>query len=213
MGWLWLAVFGASAMALLALLGVNRALWSFAGAALMLGAAGYAWQGSPTLPGTPAIARDSTPPDDQTITALRDDMLGRFTLDGAYLIASDAMIARGDDRAGVQVLLGGIGKIPASYALWTALGTAYARHDGGQVSPAARFAFEHAHRLAPDSVAPPFFLGLAYVRAGDYAAARPWWARALAIAPPRISYRREIAIRLAILDRLIATQQAGADAR
>lgn len=213
MGWLWLALLGAGAMALLAVMGIGRALWSFAGAALMLGAAGYAWQGMPALRGTSAVPRDTAPADDPAMTVLRDDMLGRFTLDGAYLIASDAMIARGDDRAGVRVLLGGIGKIPASYALWTALGTAYARHDGGQVSPAARFAFDQAGRLAPTSPAPPFFLGLAYVRAGNFVAARPRWARALAIAPQRISYRREIAIRLALLDRLIAMRQAAPVAR
>ncbi|HEX8486298.1 hypothetical protein [Sphingomonas sp.] len=212
MGWLWLLLLAAVAMGMLALLGVNRRLWSFAGAALMLGGAGYALQGSPALVGRTAVAGAAAVPDDPAMIALRDDMYDRFTLDGAYLIASDAMIARGDDRSAVRVLLGGIGKIPRSAALWTALGSAYARHDGGQVSPAARFAFEQARRLAPTSPAPPFFQGLAHVREGDLAAARPLWARALALSPPKRSYRQGIALRLAILDRLIEMQKAGQDA-
>lgn len=208
MGWLWLVLFGAGAMALLAVLGVGRALWSFAGAALMLGATGYALQGSPTLAGKSADPRDLAAPDEPEMITLRDDMLGRFTLDGAYLIAADAMTTRGDDRTAVQVLLGGIAKIPDSYALWTALGTAYARHDGGQVSPAARLAFDQARRIAPQAAAPVFFEGLAYARAGDLDATRRYWIKALALTPPRVSYRRDIAMRLVLLDRFIAMQRS-----
>jgi hypothetical protein len=209
MGWVWLALLGAAAMGLLVLLGVGRPLWSFVGAALMLGAAGYARQGSPTLGGSTPDRRAAIVRDDPDVVRLRDAMLERFTLDAAYLIASDAMAARGDDRSAIRVLLGGIGKLPKSFALWTALGTAYARHDGGQVSPAARFAFAQATRLAPAHPAPVFFEGLAQVRAGDFAAARPLWVRALALTPVRVSYRGDIAFRLALLDRLLAMQQAG----
>lgn len=210
MSWLWLALFGAGAMTLLAALGVRRSLWSFAGAALMLGATGYALQGSPALAGKSADTHDLAVPDDPEMIRLRDDMLGRFTLDGAYLIAADAMTARGNDRVAVQVLLGGIAKIPDSYALWTALGTAYARHDGGQVSPAARFAFDQARRLAPQAAAPLFFEGLAHARSGDLDVTRRYWIKALALTPPRVSYRRDIALRLMLLDRFIAMQQGGA---
>ena len=213
MGWVWLAVLGAAAMAMLVALGVRRPLWSFVGAALMLGAAGYAWQGSPGLGGSTPDPRAATPPDDPDTVRLRDAMLERFTLDAAYLIASDAMGARGDDRSAIRVLLGGISKIPKSFALWAALGTAYARHDGGQVSPAARFAFAQARRLAPAHPAPVFFEGLAHVRAGDLAAARPLWARALAVTPVGVSYRGDIAFRLALLDRLLVMQQAGPSQR
>ena len=54
MGWLALLLIGAGSFALLVALRVDRLLWSFAGAALMLGATGYALQGSPTLPGKAA---------------------------------------------------------------------------------------------------------------------------------------------------------------
>src|SRR3546814_6776767 len=51
MGWVWLIVIGAAAAGALALLGVGRGLWSLVGAALMLGATGYALQGRPDEPG------------------------------------------------------------------------------------------------------------------------------------------------------------------
>jgi cytochrome c-type biogenesis protein CcmH/NrfG len=203
MGFGWLLLFGGAAMGALVRLGLPRVAWSFAGAALMLGATGYALQGRPFQPGHPAAGAATGREDDPALTDLRDKMLGRYTLDAAYLVAADAMARGGDRRAAVQVLLGGIRKLPRSLVLWTALGTAYAEHDR-QVSPPARFAFEQAARLAPTHPAPPFFLGLAMVRAGDPAAARPLWARAMALSPAGVSYRRDIAVRLALLDRYLA---------
>lgn len=210
MGLLVLALVGAAVLALLWRLGVARPLWSFVGAALMLGGAGYALQGRPTLAGQAARPATETIGVDPELTELRQAMFGRFTSDDAYLIAADAMTRAGEPRAAVQAILGGLRKIPGSIALWTGLGTTLAAHDGGQVSAPALFAFEQAARLAPRHPAPPFFLGLAYVRAGELAKARPHWARALALTPADLSYRDDIALRLALLDRVIALQEAGA---
>jgi len=204
MGWITLVMLGGAAMALLIWLKVDRALWSLSGAALMLGATGYALQGRPTLAASAPVPTVEATGDDATLIELREEMLGRFTGDGAYLIAADAMTRSGDPRAAVQVIIGGIRAIPTSVLLWTGLGTALAAHDGGQVSPPALFAFQQATRLSPHHPAPPFFEGLAYVRAGNFAAARPLWARALRLTPPGLSYRKEIAVRLALLDRYLA---------
>ena len=203
-GWLALAVIGGGAMLLLIWLKLGRALWSLAGAALMLGATGYALQGRPGEEGHPATPTAQSQADDPGLIALRDQMLGRFSGDGAYLVAADAMTRAGDQHAAVQVILGGIRAIPESVLLWTGLGNALAAHDGNQVSPPALFAFQQAARLSPKHPAPPFFLGLAYVRAGNLGAARPLWARALALTPPGAAYRKDIAVRLALLDRYFA---------
>jgi cytochrome c-type biogenesis protein CcmH/NrfG len=106
----------------------------------------------------------------------------------------------------VRAILGGLNRYPQSLMLWTGLGTALATHDGNVVSPPALFAFRQAIRIAPEHPAPLFFLGLAYIRANDYPAARQAWAKALALCPERASYRRDIAVRLALLDRLLASQ-------
>ena len=203
MGLVWLAALGLGAMALLIALKAARPLWSLLGAALMLGAVGYALQGSPLQPSRPAAPNPIVAPEDPALLELRDAMFGRYTLDAAYLTAADAMTRTGDSESAVRVLLGGLDRIPRSLALWTALGSAMAAHDGS-LSPPARFAFDQAIRLAPDHPAPPFFLGLAHVRADDYAAARPYWARAAALTPARASYRRDVVLRLALLDRLLA---------
>jgi Flp pilus assembly protein TadD len=206
MGFVWLALLGGAAFGLLVLFRAPRVLWSFLGAGLMLGAAGYALQGSPGLPAKPATGVQLAQEDDPALADLRDRMLGRFSLDAAYLTASDAMARVGDRRAAVRVLLGGINKLPRSLALWTALGTALAAHDR-QMSPAATFAFDQATRLAPEHPAPPFFRGLALVRANDFAGARPYWARAVALSPEGTSYRRDIAVRLQLLDRFLAVRE------
>lgn len=204
MGWVALLLLGGGTFGLLVALRLPRLLWSFAGAALMLGAAGYALQGRPGVPARAAAPRTLIQPQDPSIADLRDQMLNRYGSDAAYLVAADAMTRVGEPKAAVQVLLGGIRSEPRSLSLWTALGNAFAAHDNNQVSPAALFAFQQAARIAPTSPAPPFFLGLARVRAGDFAAARPLWTRALALAPAQASYRRDIAVRLALLDRYLA---------
>ncbi|MEG3085816.1 tetratricopeptide repeat protein [Sphingomonas sp. PB4P5] len=209
MGWAALALIGAAAALLLWRIGLPRGLWSFVGAALMLGAAGYALQGQPSLAGHPVAANAEPLTVDPEMTALRDAMVGRFRADTAYLVAGDAMLRIGNPGYAVNAILGGIRHHPQSMALWTGLGSALATHDGGQVSPTALFAFRRAGKLAPLHPAPPFFLGLAYVRAGQFAEARPYWARALALAPPGISYRPEIQVRLALLDQFLA-ETAGA---
>jgi len=200
MGYFWLAAIGAGAFALLAVLKVNRVLWTMVAAALMLGAAGYAWQGQPGLAGHEASPGLAATPDDSAMLELRDQMLERYTG------AAGAMTRIGDRRAAVQVLLGGLRIAPKSVVMWTGLANALAAHDANQVSPPALFAFQQAMRLAPKHPAPPFFLGLAYVRAGEFATARPYWAKALALTPANISYRGEIATRLALLDRFLAMQ-------
>lgn len=204
MGFVWLGLIGAAAFVTLWRLGLARSIWSMAGAAMMLGATGYAWQGRPMLPGTAAVSRTATAKIDPAAIELREKLLGRFTADTAYLIASDAMARAGEPDAAANVVLGGIRAIPRSYVLWTALGTTLAARDGNQVSPAAQLAFDQAMRLAPKHPAPPFYAGMASIQAGEFERARPYWRHALELSPAGASYRKEIAMRLALLDRMIA---------
>ena len=203
MGWVMLALLGVAAFLGLWLGGVSRSLWSFVGAALMLGAAGYAIQQKASLPGHPVESFAEPIEVEPATTELRDSMLGRFTGDGAYLVAADAMTRSGDTRSAVQAVLGGLAKYPNSLTLWTGLGSAYAQHDG-TVSPAALFAFRHAAHLAPLHPAPPYFLGQAYIQSGQFALARHYWARALALTPPGLSYRNQLADQLKRLDAYLA---------
>lgn len=206
MGWIALIVIGAVVFAALWALGLPRGLWSFAGAGLMLGAAGYALQARPDLPGAPVEAARKAQPDDPMLRDLRSAMFGRFTSDDNYFFASDALIRSGDPERAAKFMLSGVRSSPNDPGLWTWLGVVLAEADGRTVSPAAGVAFRRAIALAPKHPGPRFFYGLAQVRAGQFAAARPLWADALKLTPTGASYRNDIAMRLALLDRFLALQ-------
>ncbi len=211
MGFVWLLVIGIAAAGVLWLLGVGRALWSLAGAALMLGAIGYSWQGRPFLAGSPARP-DAVPGEvEPAMVDLRERLLGRYTADASYFVTADALIRAGDADSAARVMLGGVRALPRSFILWTGLGSMLVARDGDQVSPAALLAFQQAARLAPEHPAPPFYLGLAYARSGDFVRARALWRRALSLCPPEASYRKDIALLLAIIAGSLANAQAGTE--
>lgn len=204
MGWLTLLLLSGAAMALLVVLGLRKPLWSLAAAAVMLGATGYAFQGSPDVPAQVAQPQLAAEPTDPGLIALRDRMLGKGTAQAAYVVAADALARAGAKRQAVQAILAGIRRYPETPLLWVALGNELSAHDGGRVSPTALFAYQQAFRLAPTNPGPPFFLGMAHVRGGDFAAARPLWARAVALTPASVSYRVEIEERLGLLSAYLA---------
>ena len=208
MGWVWLIMLGAATGAILWAHGLPRTLASFAGAAMMLGAAGYALQGNPGLSGHPVVHERHVRDADPDLLALRRSMFGKFTFADGYFIAADAMSRSDKPELAVQVMLGGLRKAPRDAALWSGLGMAYVEHDGNVISPAARLSFEQALRLAPEHPGPRFYYGLSMVRADDFVGARDQWARALALSRPGSSTRTEIAQRLVLLDRLLAEQAA-----
>lgn len=209
MGWLMLLLVALASAALLWRLGVPRLLWTSAATALLLGASGYALQGAPDLPASPAKPQVTDLDISTDIVELRGALFGRFTGDAAYQTAADAMIRANAPAAAVKVTLGGIDKNPRSAAMWTELGSVLTTHDGGNVSPAALFAFRRAMMLAPRHPGPPFFLGLSFVQSGRLDQARIWWARSLELTPPDASYRGQIQERLMLLDQFIAMSRPG----
>lgn len=204
MGWAIMPVIGIGAAGLLLALGLRRGMWSIVGAALMIGAIGYAVQGRPGLAGHPVRADAQGIAFDPGIAELRGAMFGRYGDDAMYFITSDGLQRAGESESAVRLLLGAIRHKRSDPALWTELGTTISGHDGGYVSPAAELAFGQAERLAPTDPGPVFFAGLAAARAGDFSGARPLWAKALALTPADAPYRPEIAGRLALLDRYLA---------
>lgn len=193
-----------AAAALLWRFGVARRLWTLVGAMVMLAAAGYVLQGRPLLAGH-AVAANSTPiARDPGLVAFREAIMPGLPGDAGTLALADDRLRQGDTSGAVAVVLDAIAARPRDAALWTGLGTVLAAHDGQQLSPPALFAFRRAFQLAPDQPAPPFFLGLAYVEAGEIDAARPAWRQALALTPAAAPYRPDIAERLAMIDEFIA---------
>ncbi|MEG3180085.1 tetratricopeptide repeat protein [Sphingomonas sp. LT1P40] len=212
MGWIALAAIGAVAFGLLWLFGMPRALGSFSGAALMLGAAGYALQANPGLSGAPVSTVKKAQEDDAALRDLRGAMFGRFSYLDSYFFAADSLVRGGDPDKATRLMLGGVRSSPGDAAMWTWLGMTMVEADKRTVSPAAGLAFRRAVALAPQHPGPAFFYGLAHVRAGDYAAARPWWRKALSLSPVGAPYRRDIAVRLALLEQFLKLEAEAAKA-
>lgn len=203
-GWAMLLAAGVAAAVAMWWLRFPRPLWAFGAAALMLGAAGYAWQGEPAMSGSPVERRAAGRPVDPQIVELRQAFFGRFGPDSASFMASDGLRRGGATGAAVSVMLGAARAAPQSQAAWTGLADAIVEHDGGQViSPAARLAFDRAILIDPAQPGPWFFAGLAHVRTGDLDGARARWARAYALTPEG-RLKDAVAMRLALLDQIIA---------
>lgn len=208
MGWLLFVGLAVLAVALLLLLRFPRRLWTIPATALALGAAGYTWQGSPGLAGTPVNEAKRAGEIDPGLVALREAMFGRFNTSYAFYAQADAMTRLGALDTAARAMLNGTRQAPGDVGVWTGLGLSLADAGGGVVSPASRFAFDRAMAIRPDHPGPPFFLGLAYVRAGEFAKARPLWAEAVELAPADASYRPELIARLTLLDAFLATEAA-----
>lgn len=199
MGWLVLALAGLCAAAGLWALGLSRRLWSLAGAVLMLGATGYALQGRPALPAKPVVA-DAAPIEiDPGLVGFRAAILAASREDEFAFATADNRLREGDAHAAAAGLAAEVARRPGDAALWSQFGYVLALHDGS-VSPSARFAFQRALALAPRQPGPPFFLGMAYANAGEFAAARPAWIEALRLTPKTAPYRGDIAARIAAVD-------------
>ena len=207
MGWGMLATVAVVAVLALALLRYPRRLWTVPATAIMLGAAGYAWQGSPGLPGHPVAPGGQRVEVDQGLIDLRDAMFGKYgTYAWSYGNLADAMLRQGDRERAVKVWQGAVRQVPEDVALWTGFGSALAEYDGNQISPAAQFAFDKAFALAPEHPGPPLVYGLALVRANRFAEAEPWWEKAVALTPEKASYRQALMARLLMLEVFLQEQ-------
>jgi len=210
-----LAVVGMSTAGLLWWLGIGRSLWTLVGAALMLGATGFVVQSARHQPGTPVRTSSVPITVDPGMVTFRNAVFAPPEQDVLALASADGRVGMGDTHAAAEGLLRDLTKRPDDAALWTELGYVLALHDHA-VSPAAKFAFRRAVTLAPATPGPAFFLGMAYVDAGEVAEARPYWDYALAVTPRDAPYRGDIVERLAAVDqfaRMTANRPTGETAR
>ena len=179
-------------------LGVSGPLLMLAATVLMVGAAGYAWQGRPGLAGAPAsgTARLRHVP----LAEARHAMLGRFTKSEHWLIIADSFAARGKTADAVGIVQSGLRAHPDDYVLWVGLGNALVDH-AGVMTPAAELAYARAARLAPWSPAPKFFRGLGLLRSGQREATLAEWKELLAAAPADAEWRPLVEDGVAMLER------------
>ena len=189
------------------------------GAGLLIGLAGYAWQGSPLLGGRPTMALRDIPAEGST--DLEEGMVnvrqgGRAQ---QWLAMSEALNRRGNHYGAASAIQNALKASPDDADLWVALGNALLLHGGGTMNPAANLAFERAARLDPDHPGPPFFIGLGLAQAGQLDEAERIWTDLLARTPEDAGYRADLEERLIELRMALgqtaapgATEPVGRDA-
>ena len=186
MGWLVLGALVAGSLGALWLAGVRGGLFTAAAASLLLGAAGYAFQGTPNLPGSPAEGNEGR--DVFPLTQARHAFFGEFSGSESWLRISEALARDGKSEDAVGVLQNAVRRYPADPQLWIGLGNALVDHGRG-LTPPAELAYQRAAALQPGYPAAPFFYGLALARSGDRQGAVETWKQILATAPPKASWR------------------------
>jgi cytochrome c-type biogenesis protein CcmH/NrfG len=185
------------------------ALWKFArldrnalqlvAAALLVGAAGYAWQGSPGLAGKPVPPPAKVELPDSAFAQTREAMLGTFDSAAAWLTLAESYQRSGDTKSAAEIIQSGLKKDPNNPDLWVGLGNALVIHADGMMTPSAELAFQRAAQIAPEHPGPKFFFGLALAQGGKYDEAERIWRGLLETAPPDVSWRPMVEERLAML--------------
>jgi cytochrome c-type biogenesis protein CcmH/NrfG len=169
--------------------GLDRSGAQFLASALLLAGAGYAWQGSPGLAGSPRAAAERPPAPETAFASLRKDMFGRFDNADRWLGMSENYLARGDTRQAAGLIRSAIRAHPDNATLWTGYGDALVLHGDGLLSPAADLAFRRAVSLAPQHPGPRIFHGIALARNGRLDEAEARWRQALALSPADAPWR------------------------
>lgn len=198
MGWIILLAFVAIALGLiLRFAKLPRSGVELLIAAMLVGIAGYVWQGRPDEAGHPVVSAEAAAEVDAAAVETRRAISGRFGADQQWLDLSDALLRIGSTRSAVTAIRSGLKKNPDSVDLWVGLGNALVAHGQGVVSPAAVYAFQHAAMLSPMHPGPPFFYGLALAQSGDTGKAADIWRALLARTPPDAPWRADLEARLA----------------
>jgi len=186
MGWVILLLLIGASIAALWLFGVRKAPLTVSAAMLFLAAIGYALQGSPDLPGSPASGEEAR--GYLSLTDARHAFFGDFTPAEPWLRMSEALARDGEGEDAVNILQNAVRRYPGDPQLWIGLGNAIVDHARG-LTPPAELAYQRAAAAAPGHPAAPFFYGLALARSGDRQGAVEIWKRILAKAPPDASWR------------------------
>lgn len=208
MGWVLAGGLAVVSFIVLAfVLKLPRRGWEATAAALLLGLAGYALQGSPAEKGAPKERVEKiTKADADGDIAARDRMSDATPMGDKLLVTADAFARHGQYADAAETLRIAVRKEPQSVDAWLSMANALVAHADNNLTPAALYAFTEANRANPDHPGPPFFLGLALAQSGRLQEGRAMWAQLLERTPPDAPWRGDLQAKLASLDAFIARQ-------
>lgn len=190
-----------------------RAAWTTAAAALALGLAGYAAQGSPDVPGAPKEARPSVAGQGENLVEMRRALLGQDATRQNALVTADAFTRNDQYSDAAGFLLNAVRDNPNDGEAWLALGNVLIAQADGAMTPAAQLAYRHAEAAAPSSPAVPFFIGVAQLNQGRFTETRSLWSEAAQRAPEGSEVRKLIEDRIGRLDAMMQQMYAMAKAQ
>lgn len=127
-GVLALAAFGVAWL----VAGEGRRVWTLIASALVFALAGYAWQGSPDLPGSPRSAKVEVSPTSESLIDLRRSF---YNIEGImparFVVTADAFSRRGKHRDAAGLLRNGVHENSEDGEAWLALALALAEQTKG----------------------------------------------------------------------------------
>ncbi|GAB5488195.1 MAG: hypothetical protein Pars2KO_17650 [Parasphingorhabdus sp.] len=201
MGWVILFFMVGAVFGILLWLGkLPRTAYELTGAALLIGVAGYAWQGQPGMAGVSVQPAEKPNSFDEDSITSRNEMGERFGTAREWLVFSDSLNRDGKHGAAANYLRNGVKEHPKDPDLWVGLGNALVVHADGVITPAAQFAFQQAANISPEHPGPPFFLGMAYAQSGKLDQARAVWTELLERSDEDAPWRTDLESRLATLN-------------
>lgn len=205
---IWLVVIGLAAAALIigmVVFKVKRAALTSFASALVLGLAGYATQASPELPGKPTKSVPDAQNSAGELIDIRRMLAGNAsTTASSGLLLADAMTRKGEHEQAAQILSVMVGKDPNDHEAWLALGNALVEHAKGQRTNPALYAYRQAAKLQPGYLGSGYFVGLSYIREGQFADTRSIWAETIEKADPTAPGLEQMKVQLSRLDQLLA---------
>ena len=192
-GWFVLGLLSVlSLFALVFFVRSSKGLWQVAAAAVLLGMAGYALRGRPSLPPAPAQPLEASAVGATQLVEIRADMDESFGSAKRWLVTADSFAKQGDYPLSASYIQSGLRKDPQNADLWSALGLQLMLASEGQMSPAAQLAFDKARAIRPKYPAPYYFAGLARLFAGDLDGAILLWEKTVSLATPTAKWKTRI---------------------
>lgn len=192
-GWISLGLL--AVLSLGALLAIGRfkgGLWQVAAASILLGMTGYALQGRPAVPASPAKSLAGTEDAAVQLIQLRADMDQSFGGAKRWLVTADSFAKQGDYKLSAAYIQAGLRQNPEDPDLWSALGLQLMLASQGQMSPPAQLAFDKAREIRPNYPAPYYFAGLARLFEGNLNSAILLWEKALSLATPKAKWKPQL---------------------
>ena len=185
----------------------RKQLWPAIAAAVVLGLAGYAWQGSPEQVASPARPITAKLKAADSLLQMRADMDTGYGIGKQWLITADSYARSGKYDYSAAFIQSGLRQYPKNGDLWAGLGVVLLLAGDGQMSPPAKMAFANARKFGPRNPAPDYFEGLVELFEGRPAKTVEIWQRLVDNAPDKAIWRPKLESQLGGLKTMLQSVQ------